>query len=76
MPKTPQQLVGQHRAERGSGSHDPSATTLRALIRSREGYRVLCAICGDNPPGWFSTLQSDAELGRNVREIVTKGEKL
>lgn len=54
------------------GDREPSATVLRDLLRSTEGFRVLKAILDPAPPQWWRNVQSELRLAVLARSIFNQ----
>lgn len=52
-----------------SGEREPSASVLRDLIRSPEGFRVLRALVEDNPPDWWREVDRALRIKRAIEGV-------
>lgn len=55
-----------------SGEREPAASTLRTLIRSKEGRRVVQELVGDDPPAWWREVQRDHKTAIAAREFFQR----
>lgn len=52
------------------GDREPTASVLRDLLRSNEGYRVLSHIMRDRPPSWWVELERLKRNGERALDFA------